>query len=171
MLEKTNALRDFAASLLDYVLKKFPQVYKSLKPRVTRTLLKTVLDTNRVFGTYYGCLRGVSVLESESIRFFLGNLNNWARLVFNEQGMTLDTIDENKSIKFSPQEKDLLVDTVINVLVVLKGDLHDMYDGKDKEVTAEDREKLADRCGITIASRILKRDDARELIDAIFFGE
>ncbi|QLQ82085.1 hypothetical protein HG537_0G03400 [Torulaspora globosa] len=171
ILEKTNALRDFAASLLDYVLKKFPQIYKSLKPRVTRTLLKTFLDTNRVFGTYYGCLRGVSVLESESIRFFLGNLNNWARLVFNEHGMTLDTIDENKSIKFSPQEKDLLVDTVINVLVVLKGDLHDMYDAKNKEITADDREKLADRCGITIASRILKRDDARELIDAIFFGE
>ena len=67
-LEKTNALRDFAASLLEYVLKKFPQIYKSLKPRITRTLLKTFLDTNRVFGTYYGCLKGISVLESESIR-------------------------------------------------------------------------------------------------------
>ncbi|KTB15805.1 Transcription initiation factor TFIID subunit 6, partial [Nakaseomyces glabratus] len=62
-LEKTNAVRDFAASLLDHILRKFPQVYKSLKPRVTRTLLKTFLDTNRSFGTYYGCLRGVSVLE------------------------------------------------------------------------------------------------------------
>lgn len=170
-LERTNALRDFAASLLDYVLKKFPQVYKSLKPRVTRTLLKTFLDTNRVFGTYYGCLRGISVFESEFIRFFLGNLNNWARLVFNEQNMTLETIRDNKCVKFSPQEEDLLVETVISALAILKGDLLDMYEGKGRAITEEDKERLAGRVGLTIASKILEREDAGELIDAIFFGE
>lgn len=170
-LEKTNALRDFAASLLDYVLKKFPQVYKSLKPRVIRTLLKTFLDTNRVFGTYYGCLRGVSVLESESIRFFLGNLYNWSRLVFNEHNVTLDNVEGNRSTKFTPDETEFLVETVIRALEVLKGDLPDMYEGKDEPINNEDREKLAKRCGVTIASRILKREDAKELVSAIFFGE
>lgn len=170
-LEKTNALRDFAASLLDYVLKKFPQVYKSLKPRVTRTLLKTFLDTNRVFGTYYGCLRGVSVLEPESIRFFLGNLYNWSKLVFNEQNITIDNVTENRSIKFTQDETSFLVETVIKALSVLKEDLPDVYEGKDAEITEEDKKRLASRCGVTIASCILKRDDSRELIDAIFFGE
>lgn len=170
-LEKTNALRDFAASLLDYVLKKFPQIYKSLKPRVTRTLLKTFLDTNRVFGTYYGCLKGVSVLESESIRFFLGNLYNWSKLVFNEHNATLETVEENKSVKFTSDETQFLVETVIAALCVLKSDLPKVYQGNKDDVTEQDRNKLVSRCGVTIASHILKRDDAKQLIDAIFFGE
>ncbi|CAI4039169.1 hypothetical protein SMKI_07G1410 [Saccharomyces mikatae IFO 1815] len=177
-LERTNALRDFAASLLDYVLKKFPQAYKSLKPRVTRTLLKTFLDINRVFGTYYGCLKGVSVLEGESIRFFLGNLSNWARLVFNESGITLDNIEEHlkeennsSRTKFTKEETHILVDTVISALLVLKKDLPDLYQGKGEKVTDEDKEKLVERCGVTIGYHILERDDAKELISAIFFGE
>lgn len=176
-LEKTNALRDFAASLLDYVLKKFPEVFKSLKPRVTRTLLKTFLDTNRVFGTYYGCLRGVTVLEAESIRFFFGNLYNWARLVFNEQNLTLEECSEseiiiNNKTKFSNEEMKYLVETVINAICVLKKDLPEISDDIDnKEISNEEKEKVVSRTGVTIASQILKRDDARELINAIFFGE
>ncbi|QLG71266.1 hypothetical protein HG535_0B03050 [Zygotorulaspora mrakii] len=170
-LEKTNALRDFAASLLEYVLKKLPQIYKSLKPRVTRTLLKTFLDTNRVFGTYYGCLKGVSVLESESIRFFLGNLYNWSRLVFNEQNFTLESVSENKSTKFTPEETAFLVDTILSALRVLKADLPEISQGKNQNITEDDKSKLVSRCGVTVASHILKCDDARELIDAIFLGE
>ncbi|EDO19448.1 hypothetical protein Kpol_1002p96 [Vanderwaltozyma polyspora DSM 70294] len=171
LLEKANALRDFAASLLDYVLKKFPQFYKSLKPRVTRTLLKTFLDTNRVFGTYYGCLRGISVLESESIRFFLGNLCNWSRLVFNEQNLTLENVDTNKNMKFTPEETKFLVETVIKNLLILKKDLPEVYEGKDEPVTDDEKDKLVKRFGVTISSAIIKRDDAKEIICAVFFGE
>ncbi|CAB4257223.1 similar to Saccharomyces cerevisiae YGL112C TAF6 Subunit (60 kDa) of TFIID and SAGA complexes [Maudiozyma barnettii] len=178
-LEKTNALRDFAASLLDYVLKKFPEVYKSLKPRVTRTLLKTFLDTNRVFGTYYGCLKGITVLESESIRFFFGNLHNWARLVFNEQNLTLDQCSESETIinnktKFTDKELFYLVDVVINAICVLKKDLPEIYEesGEEKkEINDDTKQKLVYRTGVIIASQILKRDDARQLVDAMFFGE
>ena len=176
-VEKTNALRDFAASLLDYVLRKFPEVYKSLKPRVTRTLLKTFLDTNRVFGTYYGCLKGVTVLEAESIRFFFGNLHNWARLVFNEQSLTLEqcmdseTIVNNKT-KFTDEELKCLVDVVVNAICVLKGDLPEIYDQeKEDEITEATKEKLVSRTGVIVASQILKRDDARTLISAMFLGE
>ena len=176
-LEKTNALRNFAASLLDYVLKKFPEVYKSLKLRVTRTLLKTFLDTNRVFGTYYGCLKGVTVLETEAIRFFLGNLHNWAKLSFNEPNITIDEYQQNTTFnnnrtKFTDEELRCLVDTIVEVICVLKQDLPDMYSGRDeKEVTPEERTKLASRVGLTVAGEILKRDDAKEIICAIFFGE
>lgn len=180
-LEKTNALRDFAASLLDYVLKKFPEVYKSLKPRVTRTLLKTFLDTNRVFGTYYGCLKGITVLESESIRFFFGNLHNWARLVFNEQNLTLEQCIESETIinnktKFTDKELSFLVEVVINAICVLQDDLPEIYDETSndngiKEIDDETKQKLVSRTGVIIASQILKRDDARRLVDAIFFGE
>lgn len=174
-LESTNALRDFAASLLDYVLKKFPQIYKTLKPRVTRTLLKTFLDTNRVFGTYYGCLKGVAVLESEGVRFFLGNLYSWSRLVFNEENLTLEDIEKHSGnpniIKFNKFESELLVNAIINALCILKNDLPEIYEGKVGTVTDEEKEKLVKRCGVTTSYYILKRDDAKELITAIFFGE
>lgn len=174
-LESTNALRDFAASLLEYVLKKFPQLYKTLKPRVTRTLLKTFLDTNRVFGTYYGCLKGFSVLESEAVRFFLGNVYSWSRLIFNEQNLTLEDLKANDGnpniVKFNKFESDILVETIINALCILKNDLPEIYDGKTGEVTDEDKQKLVKRCGVTISYYILKREDSKELIGAIFFGE
>ncbi|KAK5960668.1 TATA-binding protein-associated factor TAF6 PWA37_002099 [Arxiozyma heterogenica] len=174
-LESTNALRDFAASLLDYVLKKFPQIYKILKPRVTRTLLKTFLDTNRVFGTYYGCLKGVSVLESEGVRFFLGNLYSWSRLVFNEQNLTLEDLEKHSGnpniVKFNKLEAEILINAIINALSILKDDLPEIYEGKTGIVTNEEKEKLVKRCGVTTSYYLLKRDDAKELITAIFFGE
>ncbi|XDT03742.1 TATA box binding protein associated factor (TAF) [Nakaseomyces glabratus] len=170
-LEKTNAVRDFAASLLDHILRKFPQVYKSLKPRVTRTLLKTFLDTNRSFGTYYGCLRGVSVLEPESIRFFLGNLHNWARLVFEEQGVTVGDAGEHTPSRFSKQEVGQLVDAIVSALVVLKKDLPEVYEGQGEAVSEGDKERLVAKCGVTVAHSILEREDAQEITCAIFFGE
>lgn len=178
--EKTNAVRDFAASLLDHILKKFPQVYKSLKPRVTRTLLKTFLDTNRSFGTYYGCLRGVSVLESESIRFFLGNLGNWSHLVFEEHDQTLEKLASARKedgkisyqwTRFSTEEVEYLAQAVISALLVLKKDLPDIYEGKGDEVTDDDKKRLVSKCGVTVSHYILDRPDAKELIAAVFFGE
>lgn len=175
-IDQTNSLRDFAATLLQFVLGKFPQIYKSLKPRVTRTLLKTFLDTNRVFGTYYGCLKGIGVLQSETIRFFLGNIYNWTRLVFNEQNLTLDDMEKNDGInpnikKFTNLETELLINTIIETLSILKKDLPEIYDDKKGMVSTEEREKLVKRCGVTVSYHILKRDDAKTFISAIFFGE
>lgn len=164
-------MRDFAASLLDHVLRKFPQVYKSLKPRVMRTLLKTFLDTNRSFGTYYGCIKGVAVLGPESVRFFLGNLQSWANLVFEEHTTKENDKDEGGHTgRFTEQETKLLCDVIIESLVVLKSDLPpgQKY---DEEITQSQKENLVKRCGSTIADRLLERSDASELVAAIFFGE
>ncbi|SCW00540.1 LAFE_0C06436g1_1 [Lachancea fermentati] len=167
-LDKTNALRDFAASLLDHVLQKFPQVYKSLKPRVMRTLLKTFLDTNRSFGTYYGCMRGVSVLGPESVRFFLGNLASWSNLIFGHNSSAEDS--STSSGRFSKAENELLCKVIVDALCVLKKDLPSGQKYED-DVSDEEKDRLVKRCGHTIANYILQRDDAKELIAAIFFGE
>ncbi|AET38022.1 TATA-binding protein-associated factor TAF6 Ecym_2276 [Eremothecium cymbalariae DBVPG len=170
-LEKTNALRDFASTLLDHVLQKFPQVYKSLKPRVTRTLLKTFLDSNRSFGTYYGCIRGVCVLGNETIRFFLGNLQNWAKLVFEESTSSLDDIQIKETSKISKKEVQLLADVIVNALALLTSDLPENYKPVSNNINEEDKAKLVDRVGVTITSCLLNRKDAKLLMDAIFFGE
>jgi len=80
-LDQTLGLRDFASELLNHVLQKFPKLDRTLKPRLTRTFLKSFLDTNRTMGTYYGCFKGVMVLGTETVRFFIGNIHNWAELV------------------------------------------------------------------------------------------
>lgn len=172
-LEKTVALRDFAASLLDHVLQKFPKIYKSLKPRVTRTLLKTFLDTNRSFGTYYGCIKGVTVLGAETVRFFMGNLYNWSKLVFVEQSVQSDSEKqpEDGKCRFTPQEKQILCDVIVNALSVLKKDLPKEDPSLDEPISEQEKEKLVSRCGSTISKQILLMDDAKELISAIFFGE
>lgn len=170
-LEKTNALRDFSSTLLDYVLKKFPQVYKSLKPRVTRTLLKTFLDSNRSFGTYYGCIRGVCVLKNETIRFFLGNLQNWAKLVFEEKTSSLEDLEIKEASKLSKKEVLLLAELIVNALSLLKSDLPENYTPETKHVTEEDKSKTVSRIGVTVASCLFAREDAKLIIDSIFFGE
>ncbi|AAS53352.1 AFL020Wp [Eremothecium gossypii ATCC 10895] len=170
-LEKTIALRDFSSTLLDHVLQKFPQVYKSLKPRVTRTLLKTFLDSNRSFGTYYGCIRGVCILGNETIRFFLGNIQNWAKLVFEESASTLEDVQLKETSKISKREVELLVDVMVNALAKLNSDLPADFKPATEDITDADKAKLVSRLGVTISSVLLKRDDARLLIDAIFFGE
>lgn len=168
-LEKTNAVRDFASSLLLHVLKKFPKVHKSLKPRVTRTLLKTFLDINRSFGTYYGCIRGVSVLGNETIRFFLGNLQNWSKLVFEEYDSSpSESVKKGKNL--TELEIKLLANLIVTTLENLKSDLPSSYDSKD-EITEEEKTRLKERCGITVSNIILEKEDARKLYDAIFFGE
>lgn len=168
-LEKTNAVRDFASSLLDHVLNKFPKVYKSLKPRVTRTLLKTFLDTNRSFGTYYGCIKGVSVLGNETIRFFLGNLQNWSKLVFQE--FDADGSEEIKNARnLTDVEIKMLSELIIHCLEQLKSDLPSSYTPSGAIEEAE-KNKLIDRCGTTIANVLIEQDDAKVIYDAIFFGE
>ncbi|SCU96955.1 LAMI_0F08350g1_1 [Lachancea mirantina] len=166
-LVKKNALRDFAASLLKHVLDKFPKINKALKPRVMRTLLKTFLDINRVFGTYYGCFKGVAVLGPESVRFFLGNLYSWSNIVLVENksnGQELVTSRLNKV------EHDMLCDVIIDSLCVLKQDLpaSQTYEG---DLSESEKEKLAKRIGATLSDKITARNDAKELMAAIFFGE
>ncbi|AMD21295.1 HER016Cp [Eremothecium sinecaudum] len=170
-LEKTNALRDFSSTLLEHVLKKFPQVYKSLKPRVTRTLLKTFLDSNCSFGTYYGCILGVRVLGNETIRFFLGNLQNWARLVFDEANTSLENFEIKETSKLSKDEVQLLAEVMVNALSLLKSDLPKGFKPEEDTITEKDKARLVDRVGVTILSFLLARDDAKLITEAIFFGE
>ncbi|GMM35383.1 TATA-binding protein-associated factor [Saccharomycopsis crataegensis] len=45
-LDETLAIREFAASLLDHILKNYGSNYNTLKPRVARTLLKAFLQSS-----------------------------------------------------------------------------------------------------------------------------
>lgn len=68
---ETYALRDFAASLLALVLQKFSTSYSTLKPRITRALLKAYLDNKKPFTTHYGAITGLRVVGREVVRTLL----------------------------------------------------------------------------------------------------
>src|SRR5271156_2565590 len=69
--KETYALRDFASSLLSLVLKRFSTSYSTLKPRITRALLKAYLDNKKPFTTHYGAITGLRVMGKEVVRTLL----------------------------------------------------------------------------------------------------
>ncbi|VVT55395.1 uncharacterized protein SAPINGB_P004575 [Magnusiomyces paraingens] len=75
---ESYAVRDFAASLVSSISEKYSDVYYSLKPRVTRTLLKGFMDVNRSVPSWYGSIVGIRGLGPEVVRVVIvGNLKAW----------------------------------------------------------------------------------------------
>lgn len=150
------AVRDFASSLLEHVCKNYGKAYTTLKPRVTRTLLKAFLDSNKPVGTLYGAIIGLKNLGDEVIRIIiLGNLQNWSLIV-------LDSLKND--------EKSLLIGTIIKALRGLIPE-NAPDDEMDVEISEDDKQKLQKRVGDELANEIIKQDDSKKLIDAIFFGD
>ena len=54
------ALRDYAASLLSSIARKYGPSSSTLKPRIARSCLKHFLDTHKPFGTHYGAVLGLT---------------------------------------------------------------------------------------------------------------
>jgi transcription initiation factor TFIID subunit 6 len=76
------ALRDFAASLLTLVLQRFSASYSTLKPRITRALLRAYLDNKKPFTTHYGAITGLRVTGREVVRSLLiPNLKIYAEVL------------------------------------------------------------------------------------------
>ncbi len=55
------ALRDYAASLVALVCKRFGFAYSDLQPRITKTLVAAFLDPNKPLTTHYGAIEGLSM--------------------------------------------------------------------------------------------------------------
>ena len=60
------ALRDFSASLLSSIAKKYGHSSTSLKPRIARSCLKDFLDSHKPFGTHYGAILGLQGISGNA---------------------------------------------------------------------------------------------------------
>jgi transcription initiation factor TFIID subunit 6 len=86
--KETYSLRDFAANILSLVLSRFSTSYSTLKPRITRALLKAFLDNKKPFTTHYGAITGLRIMGREVIRaIVLPNLKIYAEMVL-KPGLT-----------------------------------------------------------------------------------
>ncbi|VEU21862.1 DEKNAAC102808 [Brettanomyces naardenensis] len=161
-LEQHFKVRELSASLLEKIISEYGSSYNTLKPRVTRTLMRAFLSstTKNSVGTQVGAIKGMKSLGPEVIRIILaGNLKNWSTLV-------LGHFD-----KYDPNRK-LLLDKVLECLEVLADDGKLVVkDKQSSEITEEMKQKLTERVGETVAEAILGLDNAAEVYHGIFFGE
>ncbi|KAJ3129340.1 Transcription initiation factor TFIID subunit 6 [Nowakowskiella sp. JEL0407] len=65
------SLREFAAQLIAHIYIKFGSSYHTLQNRITKTLLRALLERQQGYGSNYGAIFGLSVLGDEVIRLLL----------------------------------------------------------------------------------------------------
>ena len=61
-LEDHWSLRDFCAKLVAAICSRFGSAYRSLQPRITKTLTRAFLDPRRPLTTHYGAITGLQAL-------------------------------------------------------------------------------------------------------------
>lgn len=165
-LDEALAVREFAASLLEYILKHYGSNYNTLRPRVARTLLKAFLQPGghkgadksliRNFGLYYGAVIGITKLGPEVVRLvLLGNLKVWSETVFAE-----DDSEKNEVVSgLLNKQKLLLEKAVVNALKGLK---------QDNELAQPvEREKLRAKIGDKFATLLEQEDDFEDIVAGI----
>lgn len=157
------AVREFASLLLQHIIDSFGSSYSTLKPRVTRTLLRALLDSSKPLGTHYGALLGIEKLGQEVIKLVLvGNVKMWYKQVV-EDGSKRGV------------ETNILKQKVLEVLEKLKIDDNvnngDLMDVDSSEISEEVKEKLKERIGEPLADELLQKPDAKSICRGIFLGE
>lgn len=163
-LRNQLAVREFAAILLEHIIKVHGSSYSTLRPRVTRTLLRALLDSTKPVGTQYGALLGLKNFGNEVLKLVLvGNLKIWYKSV----------VEQNQS-QF---ERDILINTVFDILRKLSVKLDTSASGDNMDVDDESnlsdeiKDKLKQRIGEPLAELVLKQPDAKDIVRGIFFGE
>ncbi|KAK9673835.1 hypothetical protein RND81_12G192800 [Saponaria officinalis] len=75
-------LRNFTASLVATICRRFGHVFDTLQPRVTRTLLHAFLDPTKAFPQHYGAIQGLGALGPNVVRhIILPNLLPYMQLL------------------------------------------------------------------------------------------
>lgn len=144
------AIRDFAASLLNKICDTYSDSYYSLKPRVTRTLLKGFMDANRSVPSWYGSIVGIRGLGPDVIRVvILGNVKAW-----------FDGIMPRIQ---SQEDQQILSRAIIDSLRVLKKQAPSLLLQDDKSevlpLTDDEIEKLKKQVGEQVYGLLEKESD------------
>ncbi|CAA6663660.1 unnamed protein product [Spirodela intermedia] len=75
-------LRDFSATLVASICRRFGHVYHNLQTRVTKTLLNAFLDPTKAMTQHYGAIQGLSALGANVVRLLiLPNLEPYLKLL------------------------------------------------------------------------------------------
>jgi len=86
-LEGQYQLRDFAASLIGQIVKKYHKSNQELQARITRTCLKYLLDPDRTPGEHYGAIQGIRTSGGAPaiLQLVLPNLKAYEAIIVKHQ--------------------------------------------------------------------------------------
>lgn len=105
------SLRDYAASLVALICRRYADAYPNLQPRISKTLTKAFLDPKRSLTTHYGAIVGLTVLGTHVVRLLiLPNLKMYLKLI--EPALS-QSDDINLSLEAQRCYAALLVHTLI----------------------------------------------------------
>lgn len=65
------SLRDASAQMLRKICKTFKSSYGTIRPRVTKTLLRAFLDPSKPLTSHYGAIVGLAALGHETIKLMV----------------------------------------------------------------------------------------------------
>lgn len=154
---ESYAVRDFAASLISSISDRYSSIYYSLKPRVTRTLLKGFMDVNRTVSSWYGSIMGIRGLGPEVVRVVIvGNLKAWYHGV-------LPRIHDVR-------EKNLLSHAILDALRTLKKQVPTLLlnengnqDQPSLPLTEDEKEKIKELVGDMFYEFLMNQKDGVEI--------
>ncbi|EEB09098.1 histone H4-like TAF Taf6 [Schizosaccharomyces japonicus yFS275] len=154
-------LRDFAAYLLGIICDRFGDVYYTLKPRVTRTLLKAFLDNTKPFTTHYGAIIGLKTMGKEAIRVLIvPNIKVYELLVI--KALEKGTPQEK-------QEANRCINALNDALHMLKDD-HPVGNAESEQLPPNTRGLLEKTYGILLTEKLMEENDAlliKTLLDEV----
>jgi transcription initiation factor TFIID subunit 6 len=147
------ALRDLAGSVMQQLTRPdFTAATPTMKPRLARTLLKTLLsETTLPLGAYYGSILGLNMIAgSEGVHVLI--LPNLHAL---DDELKDALVDESKKL-----EVDAVVEVVIRGLETLEGDALFLGkaagdDGMDAEASEGEKTKILERLGSVVGEKVL----------------
>ncbi|KAF2721100.1 DUF1546-domain-containing protein [Polychaeton citri CBS 116435] len=141
------ALRDYAASLLSNIVRKFGPSSSTLKPRVARSCLKHFLDSHKPFGTHYGAVLGLTfVAGPQGIRsLILPNLKTY--------DLHLKPAIEDESKR---EQAEFVARAIMRALEILEQDAVGAPQSNGHPEGDALQERLVEAVGEVIGNRVLQ---------------
>lgn len=125
-------LRELAASILGVLCDRHGDAYHTLRPRVTKTLLKAYLDNKKPFTTHYGAIIGLTRMGREVVRvLILPNASTYEQLLI----PVLDGSDEAKK-----REATKCLQALQNALESVRGE--ELPDGMPYDVSSKSETEI-----------------------------
>ncbi|KAI8070980.1 transcription initiation factor TFIID subunit 6 [Gongronella butleri] len=168
-------VRDRAAKLTAHIANEYGQVYHTLQPRLTKTLVRAFLDPTKPLTTQYGAIKGLNALGPEVMRtLLLPNIKFFVENSLNGALASQHPLKHASALKC----KDALVDTLHLVAEYARKDNANTHNGPadDVEMTdveppsEQDIQLLTDKVGTLIASAFVEshtKQDVRAVLEAM----
>lgn len=152
-LSEQFALRDLSAALLGLIATKYSHSSHTLKPRLARSCLKTLLDPSKPFGAHYGAIIGLhAVGGSEAVRvLIIPNLPTYGNLL--KDGLADDSARR--------PEAEKVLGLLLGVLTALKEEKPVLTNGHGPGMVSEDiKRRLEGKLGAFLAEKVAELGDA-----------